>query len=154
MDKVFEDYFSELHADMVSICLEYVNDKADKIYIYCSHEENCISSGFFYCINNKVVQRHELNDALNETSDFIYDTSGARQGGVLKIINDNIEKIIDLCKEYNRDMPTEIKLVYDVTKNSLRAEYKYDLLYSNDPVKTADDIEEEWFQQIKNEYNR
>ena len=24
MDKVFEDYFSELQADMVSICMEYV----------------------------------------------------------------------------------------------------------------------------------
>lgn len=43
-------------------------------------------------------------------------------------------------------MPTEIKLIYDVKKNSLKAEYKYDLVYSNDPVKTADDIAMEWFE--------
>lgn len=34
MSKVFENYFSELQADMVSICLEYVDDRAEKIYIY------------------------------------------------------------------------------------------------------------------------
>jgi len=33
MGKVFEDYFSELQADMISICLEYAEEKVDKIYI-------------------------------------------------------------------------------------------------------------------------
>ena len=46
-------------------------------------------------------------------------------------------------------MPTEIKLIYDVKKNSLKAEYKYNLVYSNDPVKTADDIAMEWFEAIR-----
>ena len=31
--KVFEDYFSELQSDMVSICLEYVDNEAEEIYI-------------------------------------------------------------------------------------------------------------------------
>ena len=33
MSKVFEDYFAELHTDMVDICMEYVEYQADKIYI-------------------------------------------------------------------------------------------------------------------------
>lgn len=154
MSKVFEDYFSEFQADMVSICLEYVNDRADKIYVYCSHEEGFISSEFFYSINGVVVERHKLNDALaivNEKANFVYDTSVERQRGVLKIINNNIEKIIHLCKEYKREMPTEMKLIYDVNKNKLTADYKYDLVYSNDPVKDADDIALEWFEQIQAE---
>lgn len=36
MTKIFEDFFSEYQADMVSICLEYVNEKADTVYIYCA----------------------------------------------------------------------------------------------------------------------
>lgn len=36
-------------------------------------------------------------------------------------------------------------------RNKLTADYKYDLVYSNDPVKTADDISLEWFQQIEKE---
>ena len=31
--KIFEDYFSKYQADMVSICLEYVNQNADYIYM-------------------------------------------------------------------------------------------------------------------------
>lgn len=149
MSKVFEDYFSELQTDMVSICLEYVEKKADKIYIYCSFEEGVISSDFFYCINDKVVRKHKLNDAVTmDSGKFRYDTSVARQKGVMNIINDDIEKLYKICNQYNKEMPTEIKLVYDVNKNSLKANYKYDLVYSNDPIKTADDIAMEWFEEV------
>lgn len=30
--KVFEDYFTELQTDMISICLEYAEDRAEKIF--------------------------------------------------------------------------------------------------------------------------
>lgn len=150
MSKAFEDYFSELQGDMVSICLEYVEKKADKIYIYCSFEERVISCDFFYCINDKVVRKHKLNDAINvELEKFRYDTSVERQKGVMNIINDDIEKLYKLCNAYKREMPTEIKLIYDVVQNSLKAEYKYDLVYSNDPVKTADDIAMKWFERVQ-----
>lgn len=150
MSKVFEDYFSELQTDMVSICLEYVENKADIIYIYCSFEEGVISSDYFYCINNKVVRKHKLNDAITmDLGKFRYDTSVARQKSVMYIINEDIEKLYKICNQYNNEMPTEIKLVYDVNKNSLKADYKYDLVYSNDPIKTADDIALEWFEEVK-----
>lgn len=66
MNKVFEDFFSELQADMVSICLEYVSNNADTIFIYCSFEEKVISSDFFFLINGKVVRKNKLNDALEK----------------------------------------------------------------------------------------
>lgn len=150
MSKIFEDIFSELQADMVSICIEYVEDKAEKAFIYCSFEEGVISNDFFYCINGKIVRKHKLNDAIDyNVVKFQYDTSAGRQKVVMNIINDDIEKIYKLCNEHKREMPTEIKLIYDFKSNSLKAEYKYDLVYSNDPVKTADDIAMEWFEQIK-----
>ena len=153
MSKVFEDYFSELQADMVSICLEYVNNKADAIFIYCSFEERVISSDFFFLINGAVVRKNKLNDALGkEVTGFQYNTSVERQKAVMKIINSDIEKIYKICDEYNREMPTEIKLVYTVGENSLNAEYRYDLVYSGDPVKTADDISMEWFKQLQQEF--
>ena len=31
--KIFEDYFSEYQADMISICLEYAHEQADMMYI-------------------------------------------------------------------------------------------------------------------------
>ncbi|ASS97125.1 immunity protein YezG family protein [Peribacillus simplex] len=147
--KEFEDRFSELQADMVSICVEYVEDRADKVYVYASCEEGIISSGFFYLINNKYVECHKVNDAL-ENGDERYDVSTKRQSMVLRIICEDIQKVKLLCKEYDRDMPTEMKLIYDVKSGNFKAEYKYDLVYTNDDIKTADHIADEWFEEVKN----
>ncbi|MBD8035097.1 immunity protein YezG family protein [Solibacillus merdavium] len=147
--KEFEDIFSELQADMISICMEYVEDRADKVYVYASCEEGVISSNFFYLINNKYVKSHKLNDALEE-GDERYDVSTERGFMVLDIINDNVGKIKMLCKEYERDMPTELKLIYDNKSGKLQAEYKYDLIYTNDDIKTARHIANEWFEEIEN----
>jgi len=146
MKKVFEDYFSELQADMVSICMEYVENRAEMIYIYCSCEEGVISSDFFYRINGTIKERDKLNDLHSINT---YNTSVERQDGVLEIINEDIIKIKELCKQYGREMPTEMKLIYDVKRNSLAANYKYDLIYSSDPEKTADNVANEWFEEIK-----
>ncbi|MFE3974581.1 MULTISPECIES: DUF600 domain-containing protein [unclassified Peribacillus] len=145
----FEDIFSELQADMISICMEYVEDRADKVYVYASCEEGIISSSFFYLINNKYVKSHKLNDAL-ENGEERYDMSTERGFMVLDIINENTEKIKVLCKEYERDMPTEMKLIYDVKSGNFKAEYKYDLVYTNDNIKTAHHIANEWFEELKN----
>lgn len=120
MGKVFEDYFSELQTDMVEICMEYVEDRAEKIYIYCSFEGGVQSCNFFYKVNGKVVKKSRLNDV-----------------------------IVDGQEEYQREMPTQIKLIYDVAANSLNADYSYDIIYSNDKDKMADDILEEWFESEK-----
>ena len=117
--KEFEDKFSELQADMISICMEYVEDRADKVYVYASREEGIISSSFFYLINNKYVKCHKLNDAL-ENGDERYDVSTERRFMVLGILCEDIEKIEELCKEYERDMPTEMKLIYDVKSGNFK----------------------------------
>ncbi|MEW5553359.1 DUF600 domain-containing protein [Peribacillus frigoritolerans] len=141
---------------MVSICLEYVFERANKIYIYCSHEEGLVSNDFFYNINGKIVERHKLNDALvneEDNANFSYDISVDRQKAVVKIINQNIKELIKLCRKYDREVPTEIKIVYDVQANKLAADYKYDLVHTNDSNKTASSIARIWFEQIKNENN-
>lgn len=147
--KEFEDRFSELQADMISICMEYVEDRADKVYVYASYEEGVISGKFFYLINNQYVKCHKVNDALRNGEER-YDVSPERMFKVLQIIGEDIEQIEVLCKEYERDMPTEMKLIYDVKSGKFQAEYQYDLVHTNDDIKTADDFADEWFKEIKN----
>ncbi|MGG2066964.1 immunity protein YezG family protein [Bacillus sp. S14(2024)] len=147
--KEFEDRFSELQADMISICMEYVENRADKVYVYASCEEDMISSSFFYLINNKYVECHKVNDAL-ENGEERYDVSPERMFQVLQIIGEDIEEIETLCKEYEKDMPTEMKLIYDAKSGKFKAEYKYDLIHTNEDIKTADDFADEWFEEVKN----
>lgn len=148
MSKIFEDKFSELQADMVSICLENVEKRANNIYIYCSYEDDVVASCYFYNINGKIVSRGKLNDAVS-AADIQYDVSIERQKAVTKVINEDIKQIEKICSEYDRPMPTEMKLIYDVKKNSLNAEYNYDNVYSDSETKTAYDIADEWFDEIK-----
>lgn len=148
MAKVFEDYFTEIQADMVSICLEYVKKRAEKIYIYCSFEDNVIAGDFFYKVNGKIVHNHKLNDARSMW-DEEYDVSIARQSAAMKIILEDIQTLIKLCQEYKREMPTQIKLVYDIKANRLSADYSYDLMYSKCPEKAPCNVFEEWYQSEK-----
>lgn len=149
MSKVFEDYFSEIHADMVDICLEYVNDKADRIFIYCSCESGAIFCDFFYCINGIIEEKHQINNALHSNTGFRYDTSEDRQFAVLDVLNEDVRKIRKLCQEYKREMPTEMKMTFDVKTHKFDAKYKYDLIHVNDPKKTAHDVAVEWLNEIK-----
>lgn len=148
MGKVFEDEFTELQADIISICKEYVEDRAEKIYIYCSAENGTVTNDFFYKINGKILERHKLNDAGTGER---YDVSSERQGMVLRIMMEDVEAMIKLCKEYKREMPTEIKMVYDVVTNRVSGNYRYDLVYSNDPLLLPEDVAEEWYQSVKAE---
>ncbi|WP_286166437.1 DUF600 domain-containing protein [Bacillus sp. E(2018)] len=147
MEKVFEDYFSELQADMVAICLEYVEHKADDIFIYCSYEPKMFVFDVFYRINGKLVHKNQLNHAVEQ---HIYDVSSDRQNAVLKLGNENLKSIHKKCEEFNRDMPTEIKIHYDVKENSLKAHYKYELVYSHVNELLPDDIFDSWFDDVKN----
>lgn len=154
MAKSFEDYFSELQADMVSICLEYVDRKADDIYLYCSYEPEAYYFNVFYRIDKTFVLKHKINDAVrvvNGTPEYIYDVSRDRQLGLLDIGTEDLKKIHEVCNAFRREMPTEMKLHYNVGENSLVANFKYDLVYTNDDELLPDDIFEQWFEEIKSQ---
>ncbi|WP_128102972.1 DUF600 domain-containing protein [Paenibacillus sp. DCT19] len=121
MGKLFEDYFSELQSDIVSICLEYVDKRADVIYICSYHELGEYGMDVFYKINDVFVEKHKVNEIYSEIV-----VSEERQYAVLRIGNEDLLKIINLFEKYNREMPTEMKLTYDVIKNKLEATYSYD----------------------------
>ena len=141
--EIFEDAFSAIQVDMVQICLEYVDNRADKIFIYASFEENTISCDFFYDINGHKIERNKLN-LIDDT----YDTSIQRQKMCMDILVDDMKQLISLCQKHERDIPTEIKITYDVNSNSLNANYQYGPVYSQYHNKTSDDIYEEWFKEI------
>ena len=141
--EIFEDAFSAIQVDMVQICLEYVDNRADKIFIYASFEENTISCDYFYDIKGRKIERHKLN-----LVDDRYDTSIQRQKMCIDILVEDMKQLISLCQKHERSIPTEIKITYDVNSNSLNANYQYEPVYSQHHNKTSDDIFEEWFKEI------
>ena len=148
-EKQFEDYFSAIQTEWVELGLEYVPD-ADKIFIHCSYESNMYSFNVFYLIDGIVVRKHKINTISGRS----YDISAVRQRALLNFGVEELRKMRNLFKEFNREMPTEIKLIYDVKENSLEGDYSYELKHSNTKDLTADDIFDKWFDDVKKEYNQ
>ena len=67
---------------------------------------------------------------------------------------EDIEKIERVCKQYGREMPTEIKLIYDIKKNELKATYAYENFWSESKTRCAQDIGDEWFDEVKESKNQ
>ena len=141
--KVFEDYFTEIQADMIDICLEYIEDYADMIYIYCSTERNTLSADFFYRINGKCIEKEKVNEAEGPHPHYTSDLDNIFK--VIEILVEDLEKLKSVCGKYSKPVPTEIKLYYDVKKRSLDGKYKYEAVYSMYKDKLSDDVFEEWF---------
>ena len=135
----FESAFTEIQKDMISICLEYVEDKADIVYIYGSIEEGEYYSGFFYDVDGVVYERHKLPSG--------YDVSEERQDQCLDILIEDLLKLESVCKKYEQNAPTEIKIIYDIKNHKVNAKYRYDLVHSNTEL-APEDIEEKWFTEV------
>lgn len=145
MAKVFEDLFMDIQADMVYACMDYVNGDADKIYVYVSAEGKVQTSSHFYEIGGMVYNPYTIKDVSPK-----YDVSVSNQRKCVNVLMEDLAELVALCKEYNRPMPTEIKMIYDVNKNSLNADYKYEPVYSNHKTKTSYDVINEWIEEVKN----
>lgn len=148
MTQVFEDYFSELQTDMVSLCLEYVESKADEIFIYCSYEPDAYYFNVFYKIQGAFVLKHQLNEIYKGGNHESYDVSDERQIALQRMGVEDLKEIHKVCKKFEREMPTEMKIHYNVEMNKLDAEYNYDLKYSVDETLLPKDIFKSWFEEM------
>ena len=147
MNRVFEDQLMDIQSDMISLSLEYVENKAETVYIYVVLEDGLVSFDVFYKINGVFVELHRVNTVL----DTKVDDSDNMMFSVLRYGNEDIQKLIDVYQEYNREHPTEMWLVYDVQKNRLESRYSYEGRYEKD-----DDLEllpslefEKWFEEVQ-----
>ena len=140
----FEDKFMEVQASMVSLAMEYVQDQADKIYIYAI-ADSLYSFNLFYEIKGNVVHKHLVNNFLPDDSqvDIGLQSILLREG-----IKD-VENMIRSCQEYNREHPTEMWLIYDAQKNSLDSRYSYEGRYNKDEELLPRLEFEKWFEEVQ-----
>ena len=141
----FEDKFMEVQASMISLALEYVQNQAEKVYIYCISEEALLSFDVFYKINGIVTKMHAVNEIINKK----VDTSKNMMVAVQRFGLEDIQKMLDVCQEYNREHPTEMWLIYDVQKNSLDSRYSYEGRYDKDEELIPRLEFEKWFEEVK-----
>ena len=142
---IFEDKLSEIQKDMISLALELAEDKIDTAYIYGSYENNSLSFNSFFAKDNKVYTINKLDQLgiENLTTDRMFQ--------YLDIGITDFKRFITLFQEDKKQAPTQLKLVYDNVNKKAKAQYSYDLFYSNSDTLTSYDIFMEWYKEIKEE---
>ena len=142
---IFEDQLMEIQSDMISLSLEYVENKAETVYIYVVLEDGLVSFDVFYKIGGFISEKSDVNEYLSEK----INDSDDIQFSLLEYGIEDAEKIEVLFKENSKEVPTEIRLVYDVKINSLKSNYIYDAMYEKNEDLSVSDVFEAWIQEEK-----
>ena len=145
MNRVFEDQLMDIQSDMISLSLEYVENKAEIVYIYVVLEDGLVSFDVFYKIGGFISEKSDVNKYLSEK----INDSDDIQFSLLEYGIEDAEKIEVLFEENSKEVPTEIRLVYDVKNNSLKSNYRYDAMYEKNEDLSVSDVFEAWIQEEK-----
>lgn len=78
---------------------------------------------FFFRINNKLFEKEELQKDLDGG---IGNVAKSQMYDAVSFLNKDVKKLIRLCQEHKRPMPTVMKLIYDVQTGNLEADYNYE----------------------------
>ena len=132
MNKSFEDEFLEVQAQIISLCVEFAENKADKVYAYGSIEGNSISFNAFFNIDGKIKTTNQI---VTDT-DMIWD--------FLDLGQSDLEKLIKICTCYGKPVPTELKMIYDCKSGKMDTKYQYESICSAKTGIDASEIFMEW----------
>ena len=135
----------DIQSDMISLSLEYVENKAETVFIYVVLEDGLVSFDVFYKIGGFISEKSDVNKYLSEK----INDSDDIQFSLLEYGIEDAEKIEVLFKENSKEVPTEIRLVFDVKNNSLKSNYIYDAMYEKNEDLSVSDVFEAWIQEEK-----
>lgn len=136
----FEEVLASVQSELISVSLEYSGDVASDIYAYCSTEGGVLQFDPFFVVDGVVTRRHKLPGV---------DTSIPRQRALVEFGNNELARLREAAKRFNRPLPTQMKLHYSSASRSLDAEYEYEPQYSNHPTLTTDELIEQWEAEVQ-----
>jgi hypothetical protein len=144
----FNEKFRDLFSGMIQVAFEYVNrntEEVDAVYVYVAMEGPSNFYNIFYKINNQFVEMHEVNSVSN----IQYDTAVKRMMDVLKLGTGDVAEMRALFEEFQGQVPTQMKMIFEPKTDKFDNDISYDLFHSNNSEKTNADIFEEWFEEMK-----
>lgn len=135
MREDFHDKFTDIQSDMIGLCLEMLDNNADKVYAYAFNSNDEIMFNGFFAIDGNIKKIGAIDVDFEVFKEFF------------KIGTSDIERIVSLCKENGVPSPVEMKMVYDVKTGEFDADYDYSKEIPEDM--TAVDLFNEWIEEVK-----
>lgn len=138
MGRTFEDEFMDIQAGLISLCLELTGEGVDKLYAYVSIEQKSMMFNAFFEKSGKVLTINQLGVDNTTAMNF------------LKIGTMDLQKMKSVCEENGKDVPTEIKMYYDVRTHKFNSDCKYEEICSAKTGVSSGEAFTSWYNEIKN----
>lgn len=143
-DNLMFDYFKNI----IQKSIDYSGDISGMnyiyVYVYVSFEW-VVFFDVFYNINNKIYERHKLNQvALN------VDVSKNSQSSLMSYCNSELQKIKELFLNYSREVPAQIKITYSFS-GEFESKFSYKKHHNDELFIGDDSLANDWFQELQKE---
>lgn len=145
MNKETESQIVANIKSMIEISFEYAGwnkDEIDAIYIFCSTEESFFFT-FFFSVKGLIVERHKINDHLTRKCN----TSIEQQFATDKIGGENLQKIVDLFKTEEEEVPSSIRVVYHPSTEKMNVKFDYQKRIEGTDL-MEEDLVEDWISSL------
>lgn len=142
-----EDELMIVHRNITLSCLQYVQGKADKIFMYCITEKHLSRFDVFFKIGENYSHVHKVNDYLSKDNEI--DVSGKAQRKMLYEVHEDLAAFREIFNHYEQERPSEVWLIYDVKAGNLQWDYSYQNRYEKDENLIPEDEFEKWFEEVK-----
>lgn len=140
--KVFEDAFMEVQKGLIALCMELAGGvPVDDVYAYGSIEENAYSFNAFYVKKGQVIPTHKVNEDLVTIKQF------------LQIGTHDLVRLEEVCREYGRPVPTELKMHY-VVGGGMDAHYEYDPICGAESGLSPATVFRSWRESVEKEISK
>jgi len=112
MKNGFEDAFTDLQSEYISLCMEVCGDSADEINVLIYQDKSCCAFNAFF------VEKGAVKTAEAYADDLLVER-------FLEMGTDDIDKLLACCEEYGYPCPNEMRLIYETRTGRFNAEYQY-----------------------------
>ncbi|WP_312717434.1 MULTISPECIES: hypothetical protein [Stenotrophomonas] len=152
MSETFESSMQEILESMLSVCLEYGENRVDGVYLYGAAEAGTSSADVFYEIGSGVYRIHELNDSPAARNGQQFDVSDDRGFALLNLLLDDFDRLVELHEGHEREAPTQLKAHLHVVTGKLSIKFSHDLHFSNTENLLPSHFFEAWLQEVKEDF--
>lgn len=111
---IFEDAFTDKQSEIISLFKEVISDKVDTIYVFIHTDEWSSMETCTFGVDGKVLGNLEAGISMKIYLKY------------LKIEDEIVPELEELCKEHNKPMPQEFRYVYSVASGVFDAGYRYE----------------------------
>lgn len=125
----FEDLFSAFQSEMIRQGIALAENQAEKIYIYSDLEDGAFTAQPLFRINGEYYTEGGIAKAVKKGK-MPSSLSKQEKSDIRWTIMAYAVAVRWLCRDYGRDIPTVIKLIYDAKTRQVRAQYGYERLKS------------------------